>query len=816
MHCPGADWPPVMESSDSFDFAQTTAILLAGGKSERMRTDKSLLPVHGMPLIQHILEQLRPHFDEIIVSANDADKYAFLGVPIVPDKLPGQGPMGGILATLGASAHDLNFVMACDIPEVDLAVVQRLMIEARDADAAVPITEGGRLEPLFAVYRKTMIPVLEQCLRAGVRRIRDAFDRCNVHYVELGEASWLRNLNTPEEYADFESRERPAASVPSVGAARIHFEGEAWVFDAPHRIVEAHTVEEVRPALEEVESAVNAGAWAVGFLAYEAAPAFDTALTTHASGGFPRRSHLQMGPEWGKGSHLEMGPTRMSKEIDPPAFPLLWFGLYAGPSGIPPAPCGEYAVGAWEPLISQAEYVRSIERIHAHLAAGDTYQVNYTFPMRASFQGDAQAWFRQLCAAQGCGYFAYIDTGRFQILSASPELFFSLDGTELVTRPMKGTCRRGRWLEEDRALASELLGSEKERAENLMIVDLLRNDMGRISETGSVVVPRLFEAERYETLWQMTSTITSRCHASMPEILGAMFPSGSVTGAPKAETMKIIRQLEPHPRGVYCGAVGYIAPNRRACFNVAIRTATIDSERGTADYHVGGGITWDAAAGPEYVECLQKAAILTHRRPEFSLLESLCYEDGYFLIDAHLERLLASAEYFGRPADEAAIRRALLEYAGQIHEVPAKVRCLLDVQGRIHIEHAALTAPHPWRVGLAKEPVSSADVFLFHKTTHRAVYDRSLAARPECNDVILWNERGELTESTMANVVLEIEGRKCTPPVECGLLAGTFRYHLLQNGEIEEARLTKDDLRRANRVWLINSVRKWIETEWVE
>ncbi len=764
-----------MATSQDFDSKACTAILLAGGKSERMRRDKSLLPVNGVPLIQHIARQLQPHFAQVLVSANDPEKYAFLGLPVVPDKIPGQGPMAGILSALKASAHDLNFVMACDIPDVNFTVIHRLLEEMGDADAGVPVSEGGRLEPLFAIYRKSMIPVLEQCLRDGSRRMRAALEASKVRYLELGDSDWLRNLNTPEDLADFESRD--PSSAP--GSVQIHFEGNAYSFNTPRRIITAHSLEEVRPALDAVESAVQTGAWAAGFLAYEAGPAFDPALTAHAPGDFP----------------------------------LVWFGLYDTPSSEEiPDSSGAYTVGAWEPLVSQGDYGLAIERIHEHLAAGDTYQVNYTFPMTASFQGDAQAWFRQLCAAQGQGYFAYVDTGRFKVLSASPELFFSLDGSDLVTRPMKGTCRRGRWPDEDRARAEQLLATEKERAENLMIVDLLRNDMGRISETGSVTVPRLFEAERYETLWQMTSTVTARSQAAMPDILAALFPSGSVTGAPKAETMKIIRQLEPHPRGIYCGAVGYIAPGRRACFNVAIRTATVDTHSGTAEYHVGGGITWDAVAAPEYEECRNKAAILTHYRPEFSLLESLRYDDGYFLLDAHIARLLASAGYFGRPVDEIALRTALTEYANRIQEAPAKVRCLLDVQGRIHIEHATLPPAKPWRVALAPDPVSSTDVFLFHKTTHRSNYDHRLAARPECNDVLLWNERDELTEATMGNIVLEIHGRKYTPPVDCGLLAGVFRNHLLETGEIEEAVLTKPDLQRATRLWLINSVRKWVET----
>lgn len=572
-------------------------------------------------------------------------------------------------------------------------------------------------------------------------------------------------------------------TLPGEGDARLLFEGKGLSFTAPRRILRATRPEVITATLAQVEAAVNEGAWAVGYLAYEAAPAFDAALVVSSK---------------------------------PAPMPLLWFALYDHPEPFElEAPAGSaFEVGAWTPRLSEPEYFEAIARIRAHLSAGDSYQVNYTFPMRAPFQGDAYAWFRQLCAAQGRGYFAYLDTGRFQIVSASPELFFAIDGDALVTRPMKGTRPRGRWCAEDRTLAAQLPGSEKERAENLMIVDLLRNDMGRVSETGSVVAERLFEVERYETVWQMTSTIESRTQASLVELFRGLFPSGSVTGAPKAETMKIIHALEPHPRGVYCGAIGYAAPGRRACFNVAIRTAVVDRETGEAEYHVGGGITWDSSAAPEYAECMNKAAVLTLRRPPFSLLESLRWENGYWLLDEHLARLLDSADYFGFKVNRAALQNALETHAQRLSAGPAKVRLLLDKDGAIHVESVPLPAPKPWRTGWALEPVDSRDVFLYHKTTHRTVYDAARAARPDLDEVLLWNERGEITESTFANVVLEIGGRKLTPPVESGLLGGVCRAHWIATGVIEEAVLRKEDLERATAIHLINSVRQWIAVDW--
>ncbi len=571
--------------------------------------------------------------------------------------------------------------------------------------------------------------------------------------------------------------------TPTEGDVRLHFEGQGRTFSAPTEIVAATTLDGVLPALAAVEKAVQAGAWAAGYVAYEAAPAFDAALTTPSAGPLP----------------------------------LLWFGLYSEPQ---PFQLGNAAKGAtpgpWEPLVSEADYMRAIETIRAHLAAGDTYQVNYTFPMRAAFHGDPYPWFERLCAAQGRGYFGYLDTGRFKMLSASPELFYACAGGRLLTRPMKGTRPRGRFPAEDRALAEALRASEKERAENLMIVDLLRNDLGRIAQFGSVDVEALFAVERYETVWQMTSTIAARTRATLTEQFRALFPCGSVTGAPKAETMKIIRALEPHPRGVYCGAIGFAAPGGHTAFNVAIRTAVVDAQRGEAEYHVGGGITWDAAAAPEYAECHSKAAILSFRRPKFDLLESLLFHDGYFLLEAHLERLAASAAYFGYACDVNDVRAALLKHAEEIADTPAKVRLLLNRHGEPHIAHDTLPPPKPWHVGLAPEPVSSRDVFLFHKTTHRAVYEQARAARPECDDVLLWNERGELTEATMGNLVLELEGGFCTPPLDGGLLAGVYRGQLLREGALQERVLNKDLLAQARGIRLINSVRKWIEVEWVD
>jgi len=344
-----------------------------------------------------------------------------------------------------------------------------------------------------------------------------------------------------------------------------------------------------------------------------------------------------------------------------------------------------------------------------------------------------------------------------------------------------------------------------------MIVDLLRNDMGRVSETRSVRVPRLFELERYETVWQMTSTITSKTEASVPEIFAALFPSGSVTGAPKVRTMQIIRDLEPFPRGVYCGAIGWWAPGRRAEFNVAIRTAVVDTHQGTARYNVGGGITWDSTAGAEYEECRVKAAILTRNRPDFELLETLLYDNGYFLLERHLKRLKESGEYFGFDLDIDSVRAELTRAASAFGPIPERVRLLANREGRLRIEHTPLAPLGSVCLGLAVKPVDERDVFLYHKTTHRSIYEDAKASRPDCSDVLLWNDRGEITETSIANIALLIDGEWLTPPLSSGLLAGVMRAELLETGRLGEAILLKADLARATSVAIFNSVRKWVE-----
>lgn len=553
-------------------------------------------------------------------------------------------------------------------------------------------------------------------------------------------------------------------------------------FTNPVEVVSAHTLEEVRPALRRVERAAAEGLYAVGFVAYEAAPAFDRALV------------------------VKQHPTDL---------PLLWFGLFESPSEIQPA-AGEFQVSEWAPSTNRVEYERNVEAVREAIARGDTYQVNYTVRLRAQFEGDDFAFYERLRAAQSMRFGAYVNAGRFRVLSASPELFFRRKGRRVETRPMKGTAARGRWKEEDEAAAARLRASEKERAENLMIVDLLRNDLGRVAETGAVRVEELFRVERYPTVWQMTSTVaaTLREGVTLDELFAALFPCGSVTGAPKVSTSRFIAALEDSPRGVYCGAVGFVAPGGDAAFNVAIRTVVVDKETGRAVYGTGGGVTWDSTPGGEYTEALAKAKLLTEDAPDFELLETMRLDgSGYYLLEEHLARLEASAEYFDIPLNVADVREALARRAREEGDGARRVRLLVSRDGRVRVESAPLAElPRgPLRVALALTPLKKSDRFLCHKTTNRVQYETRRAEVPGVFDALLWNEEGELTEFTNGNVVVELEGKCWTPPRACGLLAGTFRAELLRRGEVAERVLTKDDLARSTRVWFVNGVRGRVE-----
>ena len=495
--------------------------------------------------------------------------------------------------------------------------------------------------------------------------------------------------------------------------------------------------------------------------------------------------------------------------------PPVWFGLFRAPVVGAGPTLGTFNLSDWEPSVQRSRYDCDIHGIREAIARGDTYQVNYTFRLHARFQGDDHAFYRQLVSAQRARYCAYLNLGRYRVLSISPELFFSRRESSIIARPMKGTMKRGRWPEEDSAFGAQLFSSEKNRAENVMIVDLVRNDLGRIAETGSVRVTKLFAIERYPTLWQMTSTIeaTVRPGTTLEDIFAALFPSGSVTGAPKVSTMKTITALEDSPRNVYCGAIGFMTPDGETTFNVAIRTVVIDSELMTAEYGVGGGITWDSTSADEYQEALNKAAVLVESVQEFELLETMRLEDGSFvLLDRHLERMQSSASYFGFNLSPERVRQELASYAARFADETRSVRLLVSREGEIRIEGRPLeTLPRgALAVTIAARSVSRNDLFLYHKTSVRRVFNELKSDFPDVYDVLLWNEEGELTEFSTGNLVAKVNGELITPPRECGLLAGTLRAQLIEEGQINERVLTLSELDGVTDLWLINSVRGWV------
>jgi para-aminobenzoate synthetase / 4-amino-4-deoxychorismate lyase len=419
-------------------------------------------------------------------------------------------------------------------------------------------------------------------------------------------------------------------------------ENKRWLkFTNPVKVIETDDVNKVISKFQEVEETVNNGeSYAVGFLSYEAAPVFDPSLQTKT---------LQ-------------------------SLPLLWFAFYKEYEIIDLSPVHSTSVYLknWSSSVSRKEYDAAIAKIKDHIREGDTYQVNYTMRQYADFSGNAWEFFKELSHTQCADYSAFIDTEHFTICSVSPELFFTYKNGSLTGCPMKGTAGRGLTFESDKQQADWLYHSIKDRAENLMIIDMIRNDFGRIAEPGSIDVGKLFNIEKYPTVWQMTSMVKADTKAGIVDIMKALFPCASITGAPKANTMKIISELENTPRGIYTGTIGFITPEKRAQFNVAIRTVVIDKASNTAEYGVGGGIVWDSTDKGEYDECQIKTKVLTERQPDFSLLKSILWmpEQGYFLLEYHLKWLLDSAEYFDFAVDikkvELCLRKKEMDPAKKI------------------------------------------------------------------------------------------------------------------------------------------------------
>lgn len=552
-------------------------------------------------------------------------------------------------------------------------------------------------------------------------------------------------------------------------------------FAKPLRVLTAASLSEVLPVLGQAEEEAEAGFWVAGFVSYQAAPAF--------------------GPQLRVGTRLQL-----------PATPLAWFGVYLG-SALAPLSAGRFQFGGWSAGLSESEHGARVKTIREAIAAGDTYQVNLTFPMWADFDGDPGAFFQAMVRSQPQSYGALIDLGDRHVLSVSPELFFSLDDRVVVAKPMKGTAPRGRSTVEDLEQRDRLLRSEKERAGNLMIVDMLRNDLGRVAEIGSVDVPSLFDVERHPTVWQMTSTITATLpdDVRLAELFGGVFPSASVTGAPKVSTMGIIADLEPDARGVYCGAIGYLEPGgRRAEFSVAIRTGVLEGGRFT--YHVGGGITYDSLAGAEYDECLWKALVVTEQHDPPGLLETMRYSpgEGIPLLERHIARLTASAAYWGIPFDPFVIGDALSAVGGG---GPLKVRLVLTHSGGVELETEPLSSwEEPVGLQIWEGRVDQSDPRWSHKLADRTRYPTA----EEGIEVVMVNLDGEITETNISNLMLRFDQKWLTPAISTGCLPGVHRDLALAEDLVAEAVLTLADLVRADEIAVTNAVRGWRKAVLIE
>ena len=511
--------------------------------------------------------------------------------------------------------------------------------------------------------------------------------------------------------------------------------------------------------------------------------------------------------------------------------PLLWFGLYTGPRELTGAEVqdwlNEEAIGnptlgelahSWDSV----SYLKRFEKVQNNIRSGDIYQLNLTFKAKFNLQGSPLALYRDLRLKQRVAYAGLVDTGDATILSASPELFIKQEGRIIETRPMKGTAPRAGTLEADDVVRDVLSKDVKNRAENLMIVDLMRNDLGRIADLGSVNVTDLFTVETFKTLHQMTSGVRAELKPGIGivDILKAIFPPGSITGAPKIRAMELIRELETEPRGVYCGAIGRFSPDGAALFNVAIRTTVID-RKGSGEMGIGSGIVADSDGAKEYAECLLKMKFLTDPVRRFELIETMLYEPGkgVWLRGYHLARLAASAAYFGFAFDARKISAAIDVATGAKADERLRVRLLLDEDGGVSVT----TTPQPptasdvvMRYVISDTRLNSTDLFLYHKTTRRELYDREwkhYADTLAADEVIYLNENGELAEGSRTTIFIERDGKLLTPRLAAGVLPGTLRAALIDEGRAVEARLTVQDLNGPDKIYLGNSVRGLVRAE---
>lgn len=557
--------------------------------------------------------------------------------------------------------------------------------------------------------------------------------------------------------------------------------GERYTFTQPIKELKTRDLSEVADLLAQVESYQEQGYYVVGYVSYEAAPAFEEKLAVH---NLPLLGEYLL--YFTVHDRVETSPIPLTyEEVDLPS--------------------------KWREQTSAEDYEKAISQIHHHLRQGDTYQVNYTVQLKQDLSANPFAIYNRMVVEQEAGYNAYVEHDEMAVISMSPELFFEQNDRELTTRPMKGTTKRGLTDQEDLAQASWLEQDSKNRSENMMIVDLLRNDMNRISEVGSEHVERLCQVEQYSTVWQMTSTIKSqlRLDVDLVAIFRSLFPCGSITGAPKIATMEIIKDLEPQPRGVYCGTIGLLLPNGRRIFNVAIRTIQLYQEK--AIYGVGGGITWDSTWESEYREVHQKAAVLYRKQACFKLITTGKISQKQLQFeDQHLERLIKASRFFAYPFDPEELRQKIEEECQACDSYQDyRLRITISKSGEIELSRQILTplSPSFCKAKLCLQEADLNQAFTYFKTTHRP------HLRLGEQEKIYHNKSRELLETSIGNLVLKINGKLYTPPISQEILPGIYRQHLLETGQVEEKVLTVPDLDQAEAVYGCNAVRGLYELE---
>ncbi len=568
---------------------------------------------------------------------------------------------------------------------------------------------------------------------------------------------------------------------------------ESFVLTRPREALVASTHDEVRDVIAAAGEAARSGAWVAGYVSYDAAPAFD--------------------------------PSYVVQE---PARPFLaWFGVFEGRAPVPvavhdPRASGGYAVSKWSPVIDRDDYEAIFHMVRERIRSGEADQVELTFPLRAAFTGSADVFYEDLVCAQRPGYASHIWHDDVHVLSVSTERFFSVDDGVITAQPMKGTAPRGRWLDEDEMRRETLAASGGDRTNNRMVVDLVCEELSKIAVPGTVEVRDLFSIEQFRTVWQMTSTITAstRTGTGLLDVFDTLFPSASVTGVPKDRSMEIIVDVEPAPRGIYCGAVGYVPPGDGldgASFNVAIRTVEIDESEGVAIYGVGAPVTKDSSVDEEFDEAVTTSEILRFNVSPLQLIETIRWDDGWLWIDDHLDRMEQSATYWDFKIDRYEIIR-MLDEAARLCSGPTLMRVVAQSNGSVlvtteptHERWSAGPGPSsdPVLLALDLEPIDERNPRMFHKTSDRRSYAIRTERHPGCDDVLLINRVGRVTESTIANVAFRIDERWVTPPVADGLLAGVMRNRLVSSGVLEERSVSIREALEADVVALVSSVQGW-------